>query len=144
MDKKRKYPKIKVDPVRMLNHYREKWIKSGRSFISARRIWLYCVKNKIEVPQDVLDVFTATIQNDHDDYQESLSDSIKSANTKWDEDLDLYTFISVFLEKHGEHKRGVKTKAYEDCAAYMEKKTGDQWNVDKVKTRYFRYLKEIE
>jgi len=41
----------------------------GRSYIYARRIWLYCYNNNLKIPDDVRKVFAEGIHKEHKKYQ---------------------------------------------------------------------------
>ncbi len=46
-----------------------KWSENKKSFIGAREIWIFCVENGLNVPEDFMLVFTDGVRKEHEKYE---------------------------------------------------------------------------
>ena len=109
------------------------------TFVRARYIWLFCVDNKIEVPYEVLKVFTEGIKTQHKDYKiNNPSWGIIKFGSISDDDEVLYRYVNLWMHKE-EHKRGSQIQAFENYLKLIRKRNIET-TIEVIKKRYERAI----
>ncbi len=104
------------------------WRKSGKTISGARHIWLFCNKLNLNVPNDVMEVFTKWVQKTHEDHKEKHPN--RSRRIAWGH-IVLWRYVNILQVKGFS-----QVDALERYCTIIKKKNGDIIHTETARRRY--------
>ena len=122
----------------------------GCSYIYARRIWIYCYRNRLKVPDDVLQIFADGVHKDHKNYQKHQfkKQSQLRKNRKKIPPLDHYFANNYLIHRYINFIVHISDGVTQDQAVYHfidavkkkygKKDDGDYEEFGRIRQSYYR------